>query len=173
MLDPMKDHVTTRPAVLPTQVLCVDDNSEMTLVLRLMINAEPMMRCVGCLGSADHLLRRVRGLDPPPDVVVLDADDARERRGLEAMGEMTAEFPAIRTIVYSGHDDPGFLERMRGAGAWGCVSKREEPDTILRAVREVAAGRTWWPKSATGAEHAPGRPRKHPRATPRPTAAPS
>ena len=49
---------------------------------------------------------------------------------------------AIRTIVYSGHDDPGFLERMRGAGAWGCVSKREEPDTILRAVREVAAGRT-------------------------------
>jgi DNA-binding NarL/FixJ family response regulator len=149
MLDPMKDHVTTRPAVLPTQVLCVDDNSEMTLVLRLMINAEPMMRCVGCLGSADHLLRRVRGLDPPPDVVVLDAM-MPGKDALEAMGEMTAEFPAIRTIVYSGHDDPGFLERMRGAGAWGCVSKREEPDTILRAVREVAAGRTWWPKSARG-----------------------
>ena len=143
----MKAHVTTRPAVLPTRVLCVDDNSEMTLVLQMMIDAEPMMRCVGCLGSADRLLRRVRGLGPPPDVVVLDAM-MPGKDALEAMREMAAEFPAIRTIVYSGHDDPAFVERTRSAGAWGCVSKREEPDTILRAVREVAAGRAWWPKSA-------------------------
>jgi len=149
MLDPMKAHVITRPAALPTRVLCVDDNSEMTLVLRLMIDAEPMMRCVGCLGSADHLLRRVRGLEPPPDVMVLDAT-MPGRDPLEAMRQVAAEFPAIRAIVYSGHDDPGFVERARDAGAWGCVSKREEPDTILRAVREVAAGRAWWPKSARG-----------------------
>lgn len=145
----MKAHVATSPALLPTLVLCVDDNSEMTLVLRMMINAEPMMRCVGCLGSADQLLKRVRGLGPPPDVVVLDAT-MHGKDPLEAMREMAAEFPAIRAIVYSGHDDPDFVKRARDAGAWGCVSKREEPDTILRAVREVAAGRAWWPKSARG-----------------------
>jgi two-component system response regulator DesR len=149
MLDTMKAHVITRPAALPTRVLCVDDNSEMTLVLRLMIDAEPMMRCVGCLGSADHLLQRVRGLEPPPDVMVLDAT-MPGRDPLEAMRQVAAEFPAIRAIVYSGHGDPGFVERARDAGAWGCVSKREEPDTILRAVREVAAGRAWWPKAARG-----------------------
>lgn len=37
------------------------------------------------------------------------------------------------------------LQRARGAGAWGCVAKDDEPNAILRAVHEVAAGRPGWP----------------------------
>ncbi len=128
----------------PTRVLCVDDNPDIIAVLRMIIDTDPTMRCVGGLESADRLIERVRRLGRPPDVVLLDAT-MRGASPLTVMAAMAAEFPAIRTIFYTGNADPDFIDRAINAGAWGWVSKSEEPDTILRAVREVAGGNTWWP----------------------------
>lgn len=128
----------------PTRVLCVDDNPDMTAAMRMLIDTEPRMECVGCLSSADRLVHELRRLRP--DVVLLDAT-MPGKDPLQAISEIAAEFPAIRTIVLSGHDDPAFIERAGSAGARGCLSKRDEPGTILRAVREVAAGNAWWPRA--------------------------
>jgi len=136
-------HVNPRiPA--PTRVLCVDDNADMTAVLRIMIDAQPTMECAGCLDSADDLVAKVRRVSPPPHVVLLDATMPGQDP-LLAMTELSREIPGIKTIIYSGHDDPEFIDRAMSAGAWGCISKRDDPDTVLRAVREVAAGRVYWP----------------------------
>lgn len=124
----------------PTRVLCVDDNPDMTAALRLIIGSDPSMVCVGCLASASDLIAEVRRLHPPPDVLILDATMAGTDP-FTAMKELAAECPGTRAIIYSGHDDPSFVERAVNAGAWGCVSKHEEPEAIVRAVREVAAGR--------------------------------
>ena len=129
----------------PTRVLCVDDNPDIIMVLRMVIDTDETMRCVGGLESADRLLQEVRRLNPPPDVVLLDAI-MRGASPLAVMAQMAAEFPAIRTVFYTGNTDPEFIDRAITAGAWGCVSKSEDPDTILRAVRAVAAGSTWWPQ---------------------------
>jgi two-component system, NarL family, response regulator DesR len=132
------------------RVLFVDDNQDLSTILRMVIDSEPDMRCVGSLASADTLVAEVRRLctqapPPTPDVatplvVILDAT-MPGKDPLEAMRELAAALPQVRTIIYSGHDDPGFIERVIGAGAWGCVSKRHEPAAITRAVREVCAGR--------------------------------
>jgi two-component system response regulator DesR len=132
------------------RVLFVDDNRDLSAVLGMVINAEPDMRCVGTLVSADKLVAEVRRFctqapRPTPDaakplVVILDAT-MPGKDPLEAMSELAAAFPQVRTIIYSGHDDPGFIKRAVDAGAWGCVSKRDEPTAITRAVREVWAGR--------------------------------
>jgi DNA-binding NarL/FixJ family response regulator len=102
------------------------------------------MECVGCLGSANDLVAEVRGRDPRPDVAVLDAN-MPGRDPMQAMKELTAEWPSTRTIIYSAHDGPAFISRARDAGAWGCVSKHAEPKELVRAVRDVAAGRPAWP----------------------------
>lgn len=143
----MKARPATTRAPLPTRVLCVDDNPDMTAVMRIMIEAEPTMECVGCLESADGLLDAVRRLSLSPAVsplvVVLDAT-MPGMRPLKVMNALAAEFPAIKTIIYSGHDDPAFIEQAMSAGAWGCVSKREEPETLMRAVRAAASGAACW-----------------------------
>ncbi len=130
----------------PTRVLCIDDSVDMTLMMQMLIDAESMMQCIGCLASADNLVERVAALQPPADVMVLDAtmpgDDP-----LTAMNELSVEFPTIKTIVYSGHDDEEFVARVKALGGWGCVSKRDEPEVIVRAIREVAAGKQWFPAS--------------------------
>ncbi|MEK6701793.1 MAG: response regulator transcription factor, partial [Planctomycetota bacterium] len=133
----------TSSSTLVTRVLCVDDNADITEVMRMVIDTEPTMRCVGCLASADHLVEKVRRMSPLPEVVLLDAT-MPGKSPLVAMSELAAAFPEIRTIIYSGHDDPGFMEQAREAGAWGCVSKNDDPSAILHAVRRVTTGNALW-----------------------------
>jgi two-component system response regulator NreC len=139
---------SSSPSATKIRVLFVDDNQDLSTVLRMVIDAEPDMRCVGCLASADRLVAEVRRLctrapTPNPEaatplVVILDAT-MPGKDPFEAMSELATAFPQVPTIIYSGHDDPGFIDRASNAGAWGCVSKREEPDAVTRAVREVWA----------------------------------
>jgi two-component system, NarL family, invasion response regulator UvrY len=124
--------------------MCVDDMADVATVIRLIIEAEVKMECVGCLPSADDLvdeLRRVGGAD----VVLMDAT-MPGKDPFEAMSQLRDEFPKTRTIVYSGHSDQSFMDRSMDAGAWGCVSKNDPPQTIIEAVRQVAAGRTFFPR---------------------------
>ncbi|MFN0010045.1 MAG: response regulator transcription factor [Phycisphaerales bacterium] len=151
----MDAHPDIPDSTPPMRVLCVDDSADMTAVMRMVIDAEPMMECVGCLASADDLVERVRGLNAGPAgaalgplVVLLDAT-MPGKSPLKAMSEVAAAFPEVRTIIYSGHDDEAFVDRARSAGAQGCVCKKDDPETIVRAVREVAAGGEWWPGART------------------------
>lgn len=140
----MPDPVRTLRSPRLTRVLCVDDNPDMTQVTRMMIDADPAMRCVGCLGTADHLIVKVRAMTERPDIVLLDAT-MPGADPIEVLRAFALEFTEVRTIVLSGHEDPALLALARDAGARGFVSKSKEPEAILHAVREVAAGRQCWP----------------------------
>ncbi len=144
--DPLDTRASSRRSTVPTRVLCVDDGPDITAVVRMLVESDPGMAWAGSLASADRLLETVRGLEPPPDVLILDAT-MPGKDPLIALREMTAEFPKVRTIIYSGYSDAGFVARAMNAGAWGCVSKSDEPDAILHAVRDVAAGNVCWPGS--------------------------
>lgn len=146
----MDSRTATPFLTLPTRVLCVDDSHDVTLAMRMVIDTDARLQYVGCLASADRLVETARRMNPPPDVVLLDAT-MPGKNPLAAMSEMAAEFPEIKTILYTGISDPAFIDRAKGAGAWGYVSKNEEPDAILRAVRKVAAGNAWWPRFDHGA----------------------
>lgn len=157
MVSPQDSVPASAPAnSAPIRVLCVDDYPKLTEVLRRLINAQPDLRCVGCLESASDLIAEVRNLCTPPDgssvdattalVIILDAT-MPGKDPLEAVGELAAAFPQARTIFYSGHNDREFIDRALNAGAWGCVSKSDEPSVLLRAVREVAEGKVVFPGS--------------------------
>lgn len=141
----MEESPVSEQAEVPTRVLCVDDNPDIRDVMKMVIETDPTLRCVGCMASADQLIEKIRRMNPPPDVVLLDAT-MPGKDPLTVMMAMAAACPTVRTIVYTGHDDAVFVDKVRDAGAWGYVSKNEDPDTILKAVHEVAAGRVWWPR---------------------------
>lgn len=139
----MPDTDPPHHAARRTRVLCVDDNVDMTAITKMMIDADPSMQCVGCLNSADLLADTVRAMTERPDVVLLDTT-MPGADPIDTMRSLTAEFPEVRTIVLSGNEGAALLERAENAGAWGYVSKGKEPEAILHAVREVAAGRRCW-----------------------------
>ncbi len=128
--------ITSRPT-LPIRILCVDDNADMLEMMRMLLDTEPSMQCVGCLHSADRLIEYVAETEPPPQIILLDATMPGEDP-LAVLRKMSDLPLTCRTIVFSGYDDAEFLGRVRRAGAWGFVSKRDEPDAFLKAIREVA-----------------------------------
>jgi DNA-binding NarL/FixJ family response regulator len=139
--------VNMKQAAPTIRVLCVDDRPDVTDVLRLLLESQVIaeMKCVGCLASADMLVETVRGLKPPPDVVLLDAS-MPGRDPFEAMTQLREEVPQTKTIVFSGYEDEKFMDMAMEAGAWGCISKYDPTPTIVQAVIEVAMGRTFFPR---------------------------
>ncbi|HYF15986.1 MAG TPA: response regulator [Phycisphaerales bacterium] len=117
------------------RVLCVDDSPDVGTVMERMINGDPRMECVGLLSCADALSEEVGRLHP--DVVLLDAT-MPGKDPFVAMGEVRAQFPEVKTFIFSGHDDPAFVAKAVGAGAAGCISKDKDSKEILRTLRDAA-----------------------------------
>jgi len=119
------------------RVVCADDNVLIADAMQQIIDLDPDMQCVGCFHNADHLLDEMARLRP--DVLVLDLK-MPGRNPLDALREMTAHLPEVRTIVCSGMDDRSSVRVAREAGAWGYVPKDGNVMAILQAIRRVAAG---------------------------------
>jgi two-component system invasion response regulator UvrY len=63
--------------------------------------------------------------------------------GLEALRRIRARHPRARMLALSAHDDVQHARRALKLGALGFLSKRSAPESLLEAVRTVAAGRRY------------------------------
>jgi len=122
----------------PIRVVVVDDQSLVRAGLVMLLDAEEALDVVG--ESADGaaavtLVERER-----PDVALMDVR-MPVMDGIAATQRIVAD-PALptRVLVLTTFDtDETVLEALR-AGASGFLLKDAEPETIIRAVRNVAAG---------------------------------
>ena len=121
----------------PIRVLCVDDNDFVAEAIERKLRREPGFEWAGWLPDTIDLTERVR--QSGADVVLLDVD-IPGRDSFEALAELSAGEPSIRVIMLSGHVRSDYIDRAVEAGAWGYLSKGEENDVILDAIRRVAAG---------------------------------
>lgn len=122
------------------QVLVVDDSDDLASMLGLLIDGEADMACVGNIGSADTLLDAVAEMKP--EIVLMDLT-MPGRDPLEAMADAIQRTPEVRFIVHSGYDDLVRVERAIDRGAWGFVSKHDDPQQIFDAIRSVAGGQVY------------------------------
>jgi DNA-binding NarL/FixJ family response regulator len=76
-----------------------------------------------------------------PDVVVMDIH-MPELTGIEATRRIRHELPDVRVLVLTAYDNPAYVQALLEAGADGYVLKTAELAELLRALREVAVGRT-------------------------------
>ena len=81
--------------------------------------------------SAGHLL---------PDVIVMDFSMSG-MDGVEATRLIHTQLPDIRIIGLSMYPEADRSAAMIEAGADAYISKREKPDALLRAIRQVVAQR--------------------------------
>ncbi len=130
------------PRGRPIRVICVDDMPDVAAVIRLVLDAEPDIECVAVLDSADDLVGESTRLHP--DVLIIDAT-MPGKDPFQAIAEMRDALPDAAAIMYSGHSDTQLVDRAVEAGAWGWVGKHESPEELIRAVRQVAEGRPWFP----------------------------
>jgi len=64
--------------------------------------------------------------------------------GLEATRQILAANPVAKVIILSAHSDDVYVERMNEAGVAGFLEKQTSAEVLTKAIREVAAGGTYF-----------------------------
>lgn len=78
-----------------------------------------------------------------PDVVILDITMPR-LSGLEALERVRASHPEVKMVLLSFRADPPLIQSAVTLGADGYLLKSARTEEILTAIREVAAGNSYF-----------------------------
>ena len=121
---------TAAPASGPASVLVVEDDSDLSLAIRLTLEfAAPPFRIVGEVLSGEEAVTRWRELRP--DVVVLD-NRLPGMSGLDTARAILAEHPAQNIVLCTGLVDDAVLAAAADIGIRATVLK-----TALDSLPEV------------------------------------
>lgn len=71
-----------------------------------------------------------------PDVIIMDID-MPEMNGFLATKEISKFYPNTRILFLTGFVEPSFIETALNSGGHGYISKYDEVENIVQAIREV------------------------------------
>jgi DNA-binding NarL/FixJ family response regulator len=74
-----------------------------------------------------------------PHLVIVDIS-LEESHGLDLIKDIQAQYPDMKVLVFSHHDETQYAERAIRAGANGYVMKSEAPEVLIRAIQAVLSG---------------------------------
>lgn len=138
----------TGPATI--RILIADDHAIVREGYRSLLEKQPGMMVVA--EAADGIQAYARFVDCAPDVVIMDLS-MPQKGGLSAITRICQRDLQARVLVFSMHLNPVFAMKAMQAGACGYVTKSSPPEVLVRAVREVHAGRhAFSPDIAQGLE---------------------
>ncbi len=120
------------------RVLLADDHPIVIEGLRKLL--EPECEVVGVVEDGQALVREAPWRRP--DIVILDIAMPL-LNGIEAARRLRTLTPKSRLIFVTMYTDPTFAAEAFNAGAWGYVLKRSAASELMRAVRDVLAGRRY------------------------------
>jgi DNA-binding NarL/FixJ family response regulator len=131
---------------MPIRILVVDDHSVVRQGIITLLEDEEDIIIVGEASDGDEVVQKVEELHP--DVVLLDLTMPR-MSGLDAMKALLPDYPDIRILVFSMHNNPDYMISALQNGAAGYLQKDTSRDEILRAVRSVVKGELYFPPDAS------------------------
>ena len=93
--------------------------------------------------EAVELARKLR-----PEVIVMDVAMPK-LNGCEATRQILFDNPAAKVLALSARSDDEYVARMVAVGAMGFVEKQCSGQILLRAIRQVGAGQTFFSPAIT------------------------
>lgn len=119
------------------KILVVDDHALVRGALSERLEREPLFSVVCTAGTADEAIEKA--IESNPDVVLMDID----MPGLDcfdAARKIMSLQPETRVVFLSALLTDCYIEQALEIKARGYLTKREPPEAVVAAVREVAAG---------------------------------
>jgi two-component system, NarL family, response regulator DegU len=119
-------------------IAIADDNEHFRDTLRDVLQYEPDFQIVGVWRHGADVMVGLEEVQP--DVLLLDIN-MPFMNGVETTKRLQVQYPQIRIIILTMHDDEGYVLETLKSGASGYLVKDGSVTEIVRAIREVAAGR--------------------------------
>ncbi len=122
-------------------VLLVEDHLVVRESLSKLLETEGRCTVVGHARTGREAVDLAAKLRP--DVILMDIA-LPVLNGFGATRQILAANPAAKVLVLSAHSEHVFVERMIAAGAVGFLEKQNSAASVIRAIHEVARGRTFF-----------------------------
>lgn len=129
------------------RIFIADDHNVVRRGLQQIIAGQPGWQLAAEAATADDVLPLLRGA--PFDVLILDIS-LGGRSGIDLLGHIRAEFPALPVLMLSMHAEEQYAVRCLRAGASGYLQKDSPPEEIVTAIERVRAGRRYLSSELAG-----------------------
>lgn len=121
------------------KVMIVDDQALARDGLELIVGASPEIEVIGTADNGANALAKLDDLSP--DVVLMDLK-MPVMNGVQATRRINEQFPTIKILVLTTFDADEWVVDAIRAGASGYLLKDSPREEIVRAIQDVAEGKT-------------------------------
>lgn len=124
----------------PKKILIVEDHPIFRMGMCELINQEKdFLVC----GSAEDVSQARNLIEAEqPDLIILDLS-LKDSNGMELIKEISKYHKTISVLVLSMHEESHHAERCLLAGAKGYVMKHETINSVIKAIRQIFAGKKY------------------------------
>jgi two-component system NarL family response regulator len=132
----------------PLRVLLVEDDELFRLGLSTRLQREPALKIVAEAVDGEGAIELTNQVQP--QIVLLDVG-LPGIGGVEACRQIKQQHPDLPVLILTSHTQKSLIEQLVSAGASGFCLKGIEAETLILALRSVAAGASWWDQRSTQA----------------------
>jgi DNA-binding NarL/FixJ family response regulator len=123
------------------RILLADDHTVIRSGLRLLLEQQEDFKVVAEASDGREAVALVA--KHHPDVAILDIG-MPQLNGIEATRQILSAEPATQVVILSMHTDEGYVLRALKAGARAYILKNSAEADLMRAVRSVAEGKSFF-----------------------------
>ena len=130
----------------PLRILLVEDDELFRLGLRVRLQQEPGLEIIAEAEDGETAVEMIK--HHAIDVVLLDVG-LPGIGGIEACRQIKQRCPHLPILILTSHTQESLINRIIEVGAQGYCLKGIAAETLILAIRSVAAGASWWDSTAT------------------------
>ncbi|WP_102346678.1 response regulator [Bacillus sp. Marseille-P3661] len=120
-----------------TRILIIDDHQLFREGVKRILDFEENFEVVAEGDDGSDAVALVEQYNP--DVVVMDIN-MPTMNGVEATAKLVEQYPDVKVLILSIHDDESYVTHALKTGASGYLLKEMDADSLIEAVRVVAEG---------------------------------
>jgi DNA-binding NarL/FixJ family response regulator len=121
-----------------SRIFIVDDHPVFRYGLNLLIESDTRFEMCGEAEDTLSAMDRLRA--SPADLVIVDVSLKEGPSGVELVKQIRIEFPDVRILVMSMHDEAVYAERALRAGAHGYLMKDVDSESIITVICKILDG---------------------------------
>ncbi|MBF5040826.1 response regulator transcription factor [Aggregicoccus sp. 17bor-14] len=125
----------------PVRVFLVEDQPQLLRQLAKVLASYPELEVVGSARDGEDALAQLAALQPAPQVVLLDLE-LPGLDGIQVTARLKGHAGAPEVLILTSFEDEQRVYEAMRAGASGYLVKRQGPERIREAIREVLDGGT-------------------------------
>jgi DNA-binding NarL/FixJ family response regulator len=122
------------------RIILADDHKVVRTGLQALLRSEADLDVIGQCGDGLEAIKLADEL--LPDVMVVDVIMGGVS-GLEVTRQVHKKYPQIGIVILSMHNNEGYVLEALRSGAKAYVLKDSGPEELIKAIREVHAGRRY------------------------------